>query len=122
MSEEQRKRLEERRIHTSFPDGARLLYPEEPFMAGAQAASEMYDAEIAKLKDAIECMSGEIRNFVGREAQDGSNSACTYCDMGGSGRSSKGDGHHDDVRDTCPVVLLGTALAKADDILEGKGE
>ncbi len=38
--------------------------------------------------------------------------ACTFCDMGGAGYSSKGDGHHDDIRDVCPVFMAEQVLSK----------
>lgn len=45
---------------------------------------------------------------------DGETGACVWCDMGGSGYSSKGDGHHDDIRRSCPIVKASQALTALD--------
>jgi hypothetical protein len=62
---------------------------------------------LQKIREALEY-------FVQGEPKDGSQGACTYCDMGGAGYSSRGDGHHDDMRDVCPVIRVQQALALLD--------
>lgn len=56
------------------------------------------------LIDALEFLSNG-------EPENGDKAACTFCDMGGSGYSSQGDGHHDDVKHICPVYRARQALA-----------
>lgn len=56
-----------------------------------------------KLKSALEFL-------IDHNPHDGEQGACFYCDMGGSGYSTKGDGNHDDVRYVCPVVVALKAL------------
>lgn len=51
----------------------------------------------------------------GMVASNGSRYMCMWCDMGGSGRSSLGDQHHDD---ECPASNLLDALKE----YENKGE
>lgn len=51
-----------------------------------------------------------LQFLIDRCPHDGEQGACLYCDMGGSGYSSKGDGNHDDGRYMCPVVVALKAL------------
>lgn len=69
----------------------------------AKLEMDRKDAQIAGLKKALEYL-------VFNEAKNGSGKACTFCDMGGSGYSSLGDGHHDDTRHVCPVFVAEQAL------------
>lgn len=75
------------------------------------------------LIEALECAMSALEYFVDGETKDGFGSgyACTFCDMGGAGYSSKGDGHHDDVRDVCPVSEAQQALASVARILGDDG-
>ena len=77
-----------------------------------QQAVEHSKSLQSKLDVAVKALEYLVKN----EAQDGSGYACTFCDMGGAGYSSKGDGHHDDTRGVCPVAKAREALAT----LEGK--
>lgn len=66
-----------------------------------------------KLRADLEVAKAALRFVVSREPANGVQGfACTYCDMGGAGYSSRGDGHHDDLLDICPVVKAQEALAK----------
>jgi hypothetical protein len=66
-----------------------------------------------KIKELIE-QSGKMKKalkfLIEHSPHDGENSACMYCDMGGSGYSSKGDNNHDDIKHVCPVVVAKEAL------------
>lgn len=69
-------------------------------------------AELEKRDKRIAALREALRYVVeGEPPNDGSaRTACTFCDMGGAGYSSRGDRHHDDVRDVCPVHVAEQAL------------
>jgi hypothetical protein len=70
---------------------------------------------VRKLVEALEFI-------VKGEPTNGDSGACTFCDMGGAGYSSKGDRHHDDVRDFCPVVKAEAALREYQSVKESLGK
>lgn len=74
------------------------------FLAGAKAQQE-FDAGV------MEKMAEALVYVIGRNPKDGEAKACLFCDMGGAGYSTKGDNHHDDVRDVCPILKAEHALA-----------
>ncbi len=71
------------------------------------------EAEILQLRAALQFL-------IDHSPHDGESGMCLYCDMGGAGYSSKGDGHHDDKepRDVCPVVVAIKALNRSCDRAE----
>jgi hypothetical protein len=69
---------------------------------------EQLDSALAKLKIAEEALAF----LVDSSPKDGGVGACLFCDMGGSGSSTKSDGHHDDTRDVCPILRQTEALAQ----------
>ena len=82
------------------------------FIDGFQSGFDKGAEEMAILKDEqIEKLVAALEFIVDREPKDGDKlKACTFCDMGGAGYSSKGDGHHDDVKHICPVFKAQKAL------------
>lgn len=64
--------------------------------------------EQATAREAV--MVGVFEYIISKSPKDGERSACIFCDMGGSGYSSKGDNHHDDIRDICPINQAEQAL------------
>ena len=73
--------------------------------------------ELASMKVRHEKLVVAIKYFLKNEPVDGEPGSCTWCDMGGAGYSSKGDGHHDDVMYLCPVIVARNALTND---MEGK--
>lgn len=77
----------------------------QKYKEGALALWELIEPEVRELVIALEFLTKN-------EPENGGPGACTFCDMGGAGYSSKGDRHHDDVRHVCPVVKAEDALAR----------
>ncbi len=67
--------------------------------------------ELKALRTECVRMAEALSALIREEPKDGESYACTWCDMGGSGYSSKGDGHHDDIKHECAVWRTEQALA-----------
>lgn len=66
--------------------------------------------EITQLREQLRIAKDALGFIVEHEAKDGSNRACTFCDMGEAGLSTKGPNHHDDWKHICPVYKASEAL------------
>jgi hypothetical protein len=75
------------------------------FKAGFFAGLRFYREKHIQFQEALKFL-------IEQSPHDGDNSACLYCDMGGSGYSSKGANHHDDLKHVCPVVKAQAALTE----------
>lgn len=64
----------------------------------------------------IQILSEALNYLIDGEPDNNSGFACSFCDMGGSGYSSMGDGHHDDTRHICAVYKAQQALSHANEI------
>jgi hypothetical protein len=67
---------------------------------------------LEEAKARIAELEAALRYVVEHEPHEGEPAACTWCDMGGSGRATKGDGHHDDIRHLCPVARASEVLTR----------
>ncbi len=99
--------------HPNFPNVFLLWQPQGEFIGeitGKKNAEKIRNFLNGSHDELLE----DLKYIVSKEPIDGSKEyACTYCDMGGAGYSSKGDGHHDDVTDLCPVLKAQKAIEKA---------
>jgi len=78
------------------------------FEDGFNAYHELMQVEREKVDELVKVLEFLVKH----EAKDGEEYACTFCDMGGSGYSSRGGNHHDDIKHVCPVFKAREALAK----------
>lgn len=109
IPEPSRKLLEE--AERNWALSSREFPSVSAWLAGAQAAWDMRDAEVAQLKDLLErARSTLMKVTIYGPSPDElpSKSACMACDMGDSGYSSDGPGHHDKC---CPVSHASKWLA-----------
>lgn len=74
--------------------------------------------EIIALRKAV----GVIKRVAeyGPDHKGHSDNACWFCDMGGAGYSTQGDGFHDDRPDKCVTLAAQLVLAQLDDLLVPK--
>jgi hypothetical protein len=64
------------------------------------------------LIESLYIATAALEHVTKNEPEPGGKGACTFCDMGGSGYSSKGLRHHDDTIHICPVYKSEEALAE----------
>ena len=78
---------------------------------------QAWEEEIESLKEANKVLRVALDETRKLLPSDQSGFACLFCDMGDSGRSSRGQGSHDD---DCFFYSSAMALAKADEIMGEK--
>jgi hypothetical protein len=111
---------------------SRCVYP-SCMMGGGQCDDEpkcnsekdemtLLREKVAALEALIKEKDEALGYVVGISPSDGEPYACVWCDMGGAGYSTKGDGHHDDIRHICPVLKAQNAAALTPNSIQSRAQ